>query len=145
MAQAGLKRGRAQELEKKGQPRSREVPSAGLKEPLKGEGCGRGADNDSPGRSEHLAGAQGRKSKEDCRGRSGLSLGQASVDCPREECESSLHFSHRNYHCWAESWMSRPDLQPGYEGWQALDPTPQEKSEGGWAWPPSLDGETEAW
>lgn len=31
--------------------------------------------------------------------------------------------------------MSRPDLQPGYEGWQALDPTPQEKSEGGWAWP----------
>ncbi|XP_021544682.1 protein-glutamine gamma-glutamyltransferase 2 [Neomonachus schauinslandi] len=35
-----------------------------------------------------------------------------------------------NYHCWVESWMSRPDLQPGYEGWQALDPTPQEKSEG---------------
>lgn len=27
--------------------------------------------------------------------------------------------------------MTRPDLQPGYEGWQALDPTPQEKSEGG--------------
>lgn len=26
--------------------------------------------------------------------------------------------------------MTRPDLQPGYEGWQALDPTPQEKSEG---------------
>ncbi|XP_016042991.1 protein-glutamine gamma-glutamyltransferase 2 [Erinaceus europaeus] len=35
-----------------------------------------------------------------------------------------------NFHCWVESWMSRPDLQPGYEGWQALDPTPQEKSEG---------------
>ncbi|XP_002915212.2 protein-glutamine gamma-glutamyltransferase 2 [Ailuropoda melanoleuca] len=35
-----------------------------------------------------------------------------------------------NYHCWAESWMSRPDLQQGYDGWQALDPTPQEKSEG---------------
>uniref|UniRef100_A0A2K6F403 Protein-glutamine gamma-glutamyltransferase 2 n=1 Tax=Propithecus coquereli TaxID=379532 RepID=A0A2K6F403_PROCO len=35
-----------------------------------------------------------------------------------------------NYHCWVESWMTRPDLEPGYEGWQALDPTPQEKSEG---------------
>ncbi|XP_055293184.1 protein-glutamine gamma-glutamyltransferase 2 [Moschus berezovskii] len=35
-----------------------------------------------------------------------------------------------NFHCWVESWMMRPDLQPGYEGWQALDPTPQEKSEG---------------
>ena len=41
--------------------------------------------------------------------------------------------------------MSRPDLQPGYEGWQALDPTPQEKSEGGWVWPPSPGGETESW
>ncbi|KAI1890420.1 hypothetical protein AGOR_G00153530 [Albula goreensis] len=35
-----------------------------------------------------------------------------------------------NYHCWVESWMTRPDLQPGYDGWQASDPTPQEKSEG---------------
>lgn len=35
-----------------------------------------------------------------------------------------------NFHCWVESWMTRPDLEPGYEGWQALDPTPQEKSEG---------------
>ncbi|XP_016074783.1 PREDICTED: protein-glutamine gamma-glutamyltransferase 2 [Miniopterus natalensis] len=35
-----------------------------------------------------------------------------------------------NFHCWVESWMTRPDLKPGYEGWQALDPTPQEKSEG---------------
>ncbi|KAG8517859.1 Protein-glutamine gamma-glutamyltransferase 2 [Galemys pyrenaicus] len=35
-----------------------------------------------------------------------------------------------NFHCWVESWMTRPDLQPGYDGWQALDPTPQEKSEG---------------
>ena len=40
-------------------------------------------------------------------------------------------FPNRNFHCWVESWMTRPDLQPGYEGWQALDPTPQEKSEGG--------------
>ncbi|KAM8776290.1 protein-glutamine gamma-glutamyltransferase 2 [Rhynchonycteris naso] len=35
-----------------------------------------------------------------------------------------------NFHCWVESWMTRPDLQPEYDGWQALDPTPQEKSEG---------------
>ena len=26
--------------------------------------------------------------------------------------------------------MARPDLAPGYDGWQVLDPTPQEKSEG---------------
>lgn len=26
--------------------------------------------------------------------------------------------------------MARPDLAAGYDGWQALDPTPQEKSEG---------------
>ncbi|XP_042688417.1 protein-glutamine gamma-glutamyltransferase 2 [Centrocercus urophasianus] len=35
-----------------------------------------------------------------------------------------------NFHCWVECWMNRPDLAPGYDGWQALDPTPQEKSEG---------------
>ncbi|XP_042743367.1 protein-glutamine gamma-glutamyltransferase 2 [Lagopus muta] len=35
-----------------------------------------------------------------------------------------------NFHCWVECWMTRPDLAPGYDGWQALDPTPQEKSEG---------------
>ncbi|NXU06552.1 TGM2 glutamyltransferase, partial [Buphagus erythrorhynchus] len=35
-----------------------------------------------------------------------------------------------NFHCWMESWMTRPDLAAGYDGWQVLDPTPQEKSEG---------------
>ncbi|XP_072917708.1 protein-glutamine gamma-glutamyltransferase 2-like [Hemitrygon akajei] len=35
-----------------------------------------------------------------------------------------------NFHVWVESWMARNDLKPGYNGWQALDPTPQEKSEG---------------
>ncbi|KAJ7332269.1 hypothetical protein JRQ81_014449 [Phrynocephalus forsythii] len=35
-----------------------------------------------------------------------------------------------NFHCWVESWMARPDLPEGYDGWQVLDPTPQEKSEG---------------
>uniref|UniRef100_UPI00398F1EEE protein-glutamine gamma-glutamyltransferase 2 n=1 Tax=Pristiophorus japonicus TaxID=55135 RepID=UPI00398F1EEE len=35
-----------------------------------------------------------------------------------------------NYHSWLESWMTRSDLPPGYDGWQVLDPTPQEKSDG---------------
>ncbi|KAI5628443.1 protein-glutamine gamma-glutamyltransferase 2, partial [Silurus asotus] len=35
-----------------------------------------------------------------------------------------------NYHCWVESWMTRPDLKAGFDGWQASDPTPQEMSEG---------------
>uniref|UniRef100_A0A8C6SUI2 Protein-glutamine gamma-glutamyltransferase 2 n=1 Tax=Neogobius melanostomus TaxID=47308 RepID=A0A8C6SUI2_9GOBI len=35
-----------------------------------------------------------------------------------------------NYHCWVESWMTRPDLKnPEFNGWQAYDPTPQERSE----------------
>ncbi|XP_051872089.1 coagulation factor XIII A chain-like [Pristis pectinata] len=35
-----------------------------------------------------------------------------------------------NYHCWNEAWMTRSDLPPGYGGWQAVDATPQETSEG---------------
>lgn len=36
-----------------------------------------------------------------------------------------------NFHCWVESWMTRPDLKnPEFNGWQAYDPTPQEKSKG---------------
>uniref|UniRef100_A0A3Q2DC37 Protein-glutamine gamma-glutamyltransferase 6-like n=2 Tax=Cyprinodon variegatus TaxID=28743 RepID=A0A3Q2DC37_CYPVA len=37
-----------------------------------------------------------------------------------------------NYHVWVEGWMKRPDLAKDgrYDGWQALDPTPQEKSDG---------------
>ncbi|KAE8576457.1 hypothetical protein XENTR_v10004200 [Xenopus tropicalis] len=35
-----------------------------------------------------------------------------------------------NYHCWTEAWMTRPDLGEAYNGWQVVDPTPQEKSEG---------------
>ena len=31
---------------------------------------------------------------------------------------------------WNEAWMTRPDLPPGYGGWQALDSTPQEESSG---------------
>ncbi|KAI9519246.1 hypothetical protein NQZ68_030778 [Dissostichus eleginoides] len=35
-----------------------------------------------------------------------------------------------NYHVWTEAWMRRPDLAKNgtFDGWQVLDPTPQEKS-----------------
>ncbi|XP_053544817.1 protein-glutamine gamma-glutamyltransferase 5-like [Bombina bombina] len=35
-----------------------------------------------------------------------------------------------NFHVWDESWMARKDLPPGYDGWQVLDSTPQETSDG---------------
>ncbi|XP_056622240.1 protein-glutamine gamma-glutamyltransferase 2 isoform X2 [Triplophysa dalaica] len=35
-----------------------------------------------------------------------------------------------NYHCWVECWMKRGDLPEDYDGWQVLDPTPQERSDG---------------
>uniref|UniRef100_A0A8C3JGG9 protein-glutamine gamma-glutamyltransferase n=1 Tax=Calidris pygmaea TaxID=425635 RepID=A0A8C3JGG9_9CHAR len=35
-----------------------------------------------------------------------------------------------NFHVWNESWFSRSDLGPSYSGWQILDATPQEQSEG---------------
>ncbi|XP_052247708.1 protein-glutamine gamma-glutamyltransferase K-like [Dreissena polymorpha] len=37
-----------------------------------------------------------------------------------------------NFHVWNEVWLSRPDLEPRghYDGWQVIDATPQETSEG---------------
>ena len=35
-----------------------------------------------------------------------------------------------NFHLWNEIWTKRPDLPTGYDGWQALDATPQEMSDG---------------
>ncbi|XP_053323838.1 protein-glutamine gamma-glutamyltransferase K [Spea bombifrons] len=35
-----------------------------------------------------------------------------------------------NYHVWNDCWMTRPDLPPGFSGWQAIDATPQETSNG---------------
>ncbi|EMP26970.1 Coagulation factor XIII A chain [Chelonia mydas] len=35
-----------------------------------------------------------------------------------------------NYHCWNEAWMARPDLPVGFGGWQVVDSTPQENSDG---------------
>ncbi|KAK7066355.1 hypothetical protein SK128_022863, partial [Halocaridina rubra] len=35
-----------------------------------------------------------------------------------------------NFHVWNDVWMTRPDLPPGHGGWQAIDATPQETSDG---------------
>ncbi|XP_051947275.1 protein-glutamine gamma-glutamyltransferase K-like isoform X2 [Xyrauchen texanus] len=35
-----------------------------------------------------------------------------------------------NYHVWNEAWMTRPDLPAGFGGWQVVDSTPQETSQG---------------
>uniref|UniRef100_A0A4W4EDN1 protein-glutamine gamma-glutamyltransferase n=1 Tax=Electrophorus electricus TaxID=8005 RepID=A0A4W4EDN1_ELEEL len=35
-----------------------------------------------------------------------------------------------NYHCWNEVFTKRPDIPPVFSGWQAVDATPQETSEG---------------
>ncbi|KAG7243739.1 hypothetical protein INR49_010114 [Caranx melampygus] len=35
-----------------------------------------------------------------------------------------------NFHVWNDCWMARPDLPPGYGGWQTVDSTPQETSQG---------------
>ncbi|XP_046675640.1 hemocyte protein-glutamine gamma-glutamyltransferase-like [Homalodisca vitripennis] len=54
--------------------------------------------------------------------------------------DGGCHDSIWNFHCWNDVWMTRPDLPPGYDGWQAIDATPQEKS--GWKYrtgPASLE------
>ncbi|XP_043088098.1 protein-glutamine gamma-glutamyltransferase 2 isoform X2 [Puntigrus tetrazona] len=55
-----------------------------------------------------------------------------------------------NYHVWVESWMKRPDLSQDsfYDGWQVLDPTPQERSSGTYCCGPApvraiLEGHTD--
>ncbi|NXD08709.1 TGM4 glutamyltransferase, partial [Nothocercus nigrocapillus] len=35
-----------------------------------------------------------------------------------------------NFHVWNDAWMKRPDLPAGFDGWQAIDSTPQERSQG---------------
>ncbi|XP_014459762.2 protein-glutamine gamma-glutamyltransferase E isoform X1 [Alligator mississippiensis] len=35
-----------------------------------------------------------------------------------------------NFHVWNEGWFTRSDLGSSYDGWQVLDATPQERSEG---------------
>ncbi|NXH11682.1 TGM4 glutamyltransferase, partial [Bucco capensis] len=35
-----------------------------------------------------------------------------------------------NFHVWNDAWMKRTDLPAGFDGWQAVDSTPQEQSQG---------------
>ncbi|KAK2090986.1 Protein-glutamine gamma-glutamyltransferase 4, partial [Saguinus oedipus] len=35
-----------------------------------------------------------------------------------------------NFHVWTDAWMKQPDLPKGYNGWQVVDGTPQERSQG---------------
>ncbi|XP_060897697.1 protein-glutamine gamma-glutamyltransferase 5-like [Labrus mixtus] len=55
-----------------------------------------------------------------------------------------------NFHVWVEGWMRRPDMSKDgdYDGWQVLDPTPQELSQGVFCCGPSpkaaiLNGDTD--
>ncbi|XP_037129122.1 protein-glutamine gamma-glutamyltransferase E-like isoform X2 [Syngnathus acus] len=70
----------------------------------------------------------------------------ADEGAPHKESNDSIW----NYHVWVESWMKRPDLKANgkYDGWQVLDATPQESSDGLYQCGPSsleaiLNGETE--
>lgn len=120
------------------EPRNEGETSAEHQEPLQGEGGGRGAENDTlqeqapgqgPQREEQRGVSGGHAWLSGGPGACGLWGGEESLSV--SPGQRSASFPNRNFHCWVESWMTRPDLQPGYEGWQALDPTPQEKSEGG--------------
>ncbi|XP_064611094.1 hemocyte protein-glutamine gamma-glutamyltransferase-like [Liolophura sinensis] len=42
-----------------------------------------------------------------------------------------------NFHVWNDAWMTRPDLPEGHNGWQTIDSTPQELSEGSFQCGPS--------
>uniref|UniRef100_A0A7N8WQJ1 protein-glutamine gamma-glutamyltransferase n=1 Tax=Mastacembelus armatus TaxID=205130 RepID=A0A7N8WQJ1_9TELE len=46
------------------------------------------------------------------------------------DVDGNLSVDFLNFHCWVESWMRRDDLPKGNDGWQVLDPTPQELSDG---------------
>ncbi|KAL2307678.1 hypothetical protein Nmel_000652, partial [Mimus melanotis] len=49
----------------------------------------------------------------------------------RGEKLNSLSFdSVWNFHVWNDVWMKRTDLPNGFNGWQAIDSTPQEQSQG---------------
>ncbi|UYV85179.1 F13A1 [Cordylochernes scorpioides] len=57
-----------------------------------------------------------------------------------EEIPGTTSDSIWNFHVWNDCWMARPDLPVGYGGWQAIDATPQETSEGVYrAGPASLE------
>uniref|UniRef100_A0A3B5AL81 Protein-glutamine gamma-glutamyltransferase 2 n=1 Tax=Stegastes partitus TaxID=144197 RepID=A0A3B5AL81_9TELE len=77
-----------------------------------------------------------------------LSIDEYYDDCGIQARETSDTIW--NYHVWVEGWMKRPDLKKdnSYDGWQVLDPTPQEMSQGVYCCGPSpvaaiLCGDTE--
>lgn len=43
---------------------------------------------------------------------------------------TDLNDSIWNFHVWNECWFKRNDLPDGHDGWQVVDGTPQENSEG---------------
>ena len=60
-----------------------------------------------------------------------VDLYTANLGTPEREMVA-LNDSIWNFHVWNDVWMSRPDLPRGYGGWQAIDATPQEASDGKW-------------
>lgn len=59
--------------------------------------------------------------------------GSMTIDFHFDEKDDPIDYlddSIWNFHVWNECWMTRPDLPEGYGGWQAIDSTPQEASEG---------------
>lgn len=53
------------------------------------------------------------------------SLGNKIEESEEVDCRDSCW----NFHVWNDVWMARPDLPPGYGGWQIIDATPQETSD----------------
>ncbi|KAM9753266.1 protein-glutamine gamma-glutamyltransferase 2 [Menidia menidia] len=56
--------------------------------------------------------------------------GNLAVDVLEDFESPGRRDSRWNFHCWLEVWMRRDDLPTGNDGWQVLDPTPQERSDG---------------
>ncbi|XP_013382446.1 hemocyte protein-glutamine gamma-glutamyltransferase isoform X2 [Lingula anatina] len=54
----------------------------------------------------------------------------AYMDAEGEYIDSWCSDSLWNFHVWNDVWMCRPKLPPGHDGWQAIDATPQELSDG---------------
>lgn len=54
---------------------------------------------------------------------------QLSCCGPRASAAASGS-ARRNFHVWNEGWFVRTDLGTQYDGWQVLDATPQERSQG---------------
>ncbi|TRY92272.1 hypothetical protein DNTS_007055, partial [Danionella cerebrum] len=52
------------------------------------------------------------------------------LDDKYELIEDLTHDAIWNFHVWNDCWMARPDLPAGMGGWQVIDATPQETSQG---------------